>query len=319
MALVDSDGTPLYAKITEKVRQKGRVVWDGYYYTRIIEVIFPDRTKATPTALNVTAATRSPADIAAGIGCDLPDLWTPFPGDGFSVCTTVEPAQPNPKTKLLWEVTCQYSPAMPWEHAAPLDRWPKVDFKYQQFKEVLIVDQNGKPIQNSARKPFDPPAEEEYSYLGIEIRRNLATFNPLSAWDFKNSVNSGAITVGGISIPAGAGLMAEYTGGTATWRGTNYYEVRNEILISDRPWLWKKRLLDIGFYQLNASGLPVRIKDAEGRNIVEPQKLDGQGHALQDQQGQPPAWLDFVAKKQRNWAAIGLPATVFPTTGWGFG
>ena len=53
MALVDSDGTPLYAKITEKVRQKGRVVWDGYYYTRIIEVIFPDRTKATPTAVPV--------------------------------------------------------------------------------------------------------------------------------------------------------------------------------------------------------------------------------------------------------------------------
>ena len=248
----------------------------------------------------------------------MPGLWNYIPDDPVSISDRLS-YERAPDNKYVWNITSHYAPFRPWEHQDPLSRWPRVTFPFRPYREPLLRDINNVPIQNSAKQPFDPPLEEEYFYLCVDIARNVSTFDPTAAWDYKNSVNSATITVAGLSIPAGVGLIEEYSAGSNVYNGPDsagnpttyyYYDEHIRILLTDRPWLWKKRVLDMGVYDVDCS----HMTDGDSAKIVTPFPLDGSGHKLAC--GQTPVFLpDIVVKKQKAWANISpaLPATVFPS------
>ena len=78
--------------------------------------------------------------------------------------------------------------------AANRRRWanppPVIRFGFRDYTRVAECDNAGNPIRNSAGDPFDPPIEEDYSFLTLSIQQNVGTFAPLTAREYKNSVNS---------------------------------------------------------------------------------------------------------------------------------
>lgn len=95
-----------------------------------------------------------------------------------------------------WTVTCNYG----WDDQSgetnPLLKQPEFDWSFSQWTEPTHVDIYGNFIQASwylthpeDPKPY-PPVERQHSLPVLRVTRNEATFSPLYAAQYKDSINS---------------------------------------------------------------------------------------------------------------------------------
>lgn len=240
----------------------------------------------------------------------LPQPYAPYLWDATAYVTTV--GLDKGEDDYNWVATASYGPLPAGQTATtnPLQEKPVITWGFSDYDLVADKDNSGALVKNSAGDPFDPPLTETFSFLTLSITRNVTAvgYNPLTARDYKNSVNSADCTVAGITITNGDGLLKDYSMEPKTTNGVSFIQEKIGILISDREGRWARKILDAGLYEM-VNGKRTRIQDDNGQDVVSPVKLNGAGAKAAN--GAAPTWLTWNLKKQRSWAGLNLPAAMF--------
>lgn len=240
----------------------------------------------------------------------LPKIGDQYPG--MSYMRAVNRDCETYEDDFHWYVLIDYMINNSLEVVRTNDR-PKISFFSAAHEKVAEKayqdgDEEGKPtkpIENSAKDPFDPPVITDKRNLVISITRNesLGQFNANTIASIENTLNSSAMTIAGVSIAVHEGYMRTIKADSQYDNtGWPFYVVTYEIEVDRETHVQK--VLDRGFYELSG-GYPVPIKDAEGNKKDEPTKLDGNGVALINEE--EPVYLSYRIKPEASWSALGLP------------
>lgn len=240
---------------------------------------------------------------ASASGITIPDWWEAHPGgtDFYVKRKTVAPYN----GPLSWVVTCEY------EYVEnPLEQGYVVQFTPQSSQEAIdtAIDGNvkGKKLCNSANEPFDPPIQEEFYDVGINITRNEASFNITKMAAYFNTVNSDTFAFtcnNGVRYSFDPGkvrcksIQAEEMRHGQIW----YFKVSYEFVVRDDG--WKRRILDQGFREIVDGGYK-SILDEEGNPITQPVNLNGNGRKLEANAN--PVFLTFQTKYERAFSGFGF-------------
>lgn len=214
---------------------------------------------------------------------------------------------PYEDSDYQWLVTLTYEPVKASVAVnPPTDQPADISWGYAARTEIVWVDNAGNPVLNSAHSRFDPPIEDDVYMPLCRIVKNEATYSPSAMYPYQNSVNSDGVTIAGLAITAGQGLMRDISAVKRVEQDYEFWQVTYEIAF--RPDGFLCRGVDSGFYELNAAGDGVvRIKDSAGRDIDEPRRLDGSGHVLAESGAA--VQLAFAVKKTAAWTGLGLPTS----------
>jgi hypothetical protein len=236
-------------------------------------------------------------------------------------------------TEDVWQVACSFSPNTESFTTSPGEKKPwdlppfGISFSSIAYSKVLkeayqTGDTRGNPtkaVLNSAKDPFDPPAEMEVFNLAIKFSYNILFFNVSMIRDFIGTVNSVNYSVIDISVPAQKGKINALSAQKLDVKDSDgnydysYYQIDVEIEISERDYI--SRLLDIGFYRLDGvEHKEIKLSDIDStipvdsdknHAVTEPQKLNGSG-AL----GTTPFYIPFYDKFITSWNPLSLPKTM---------
>lgn len=209
---------------------------------------------------------------------------------------------------LDWLVTVEYGPFDATTFGAnPIDHPLKISWGTAKFEKAVEKDINGVAIVNSAGDYFDPPPTIDDSRTILRITKNLATFDPTIAHDFKDSINSDTWH----GYPPRTWKVEDITAELKFNAECGWYEeVTFELALN--PDLWKKEILDQGLRKLSG-GSQANIKDTNGEDITSPMLLNGSGAPLAPLG--TPTYLLFQVYKERAFSGLGLDFTGAP--GWG--
>lgn len=192
--------------------------------------------------------------------------------DLSSFCRSINANEIAP---LCWHVTVEYGrydPALNAEN--PLNQVPEVSTDFAQFEEICEFDLDGNPIVNSAGDKFADPVVRDQSRPLFRISRNEASYDPMLAWMYKDTVNKdvffgsdpGTVKCSHIS----ARRQYDPTVGI-------YWTVSYEFHVDPNGWI--KRIGDLGINYLDGTSLkPILI---QGVPCQIPQALDGSGGVLE--------------------------------------
>lgn len=208
----------------------------------------------------------------------LPLVGHQYPGDPQALCKKV---RAQCKTALSWTYTAEYdtvkddvdlnmeSGAKPWD-ASPIITWSS-----EIYQEAIYKDKDDKAIVNSAGDYFvDPAPTRDASHLIAQIKQKVQ-YVPSWVFSYQNAVNSGPITIDGLSVGAGLAKVQRISVGETKTNGFfNYREVTLEIHLHKDG--WKLEPLDAGFRKL-VDGKPVKVEGA-----TQPVLLDLNGDVLEN-------------------------------------
>ena len=188
------------------------------------------------------------ASVALNAG-GLPDRDEPHPDDADALCNQLRPAAHDAEG-LWWMIYADYAtPTQSTPRADPLDDPVRVSWGSWSYTEALTKDRNGAAVDNSAGEPFDPPAEIERRAPLVTIVRNEATYDPATADDYRDSVNSDVTTIAGLAVTARQAMCLEYSAETAVRNGTGYFVVTYQIAFKAAT--WDRVILNTGMKTLN--------------------------------------------------------------------
>ena len=195
--------------------------------------------------------------------------------------TGIDPSDANNNTiARYWYVTVEFGPWNPIEYptggnplAMPV--WPRIEFFTKE--EPVYQDVDGTPCINSAGDYYETPVTRERLCLSITVARNESSVSPYYALTLSNRCNlytwngfpPGTVRSLPIRIP-----RPEYD----QTSGVLYYPMEYGFEVDEKG--WKANVLNQGYRQLNSSGKPVKIVDANGQELSQPAMLDSSGHAL---------------------------------------
>ena len=268
-----------------------------------------------------TTDSKDPASVAL-LAPGLPGLGTQYvSGPVFDPEARVVSLRPQRLHRRAWHVDVEYSTETD-DGDDPLNREPRMSFNFQTFRVPIVgeLDQDAAgdadkvfkgAMRTTAGEIFDPPPEMDESRPVLKIVRNESTFKPLTAMLFQDAVNEapwgGAqarqVKVNRIST---SGKESEKINGFTY----EYYPVTYELHYKRET--WDIRLLNAGWYYLNAAGADptdpdnlVEFKDSSGK----PRKglLADDGTALAD--GEAVTYVRKRAYKELNFNLLNLPQT----------
>jgi hypothetical protein len=148
----------------------------------------------------------------------------------------------------------------------PLEQPWDISWSFVARNEKIDTDIYGNPLTNSAKAGFDPPITKDFYDLVLQVRRNQATYDPLFAGNYIDSVNEDYWYCLGLSF---APLTAKCVNFGGTWARSAdlfYWIVNYEFHFRLGPWAnelndnvrWRLRLIDAGYRALEyISGQPV--------------------------------------------------------------
>jgi len=185
-----------------------------------------------------------------------------------------------------WEIDVDYSTintdAQNPQNTAthPLDRPPDVAWDFIAGTQVVYEDANGDPITTSSKEFFDPPLEIEEYYPRLVIARNQLAYSPPVALEYTGAVNSDSFFGADPHQVRCAGITGRLQ--FEVWQKANiaFWNVVYEFHFRIAEHGWKKRLLDIGYYELDANGKQKHILDKQQAPVTSPVPLDGAGGQL---------------------------------------
>lgn len=194
----------------------------------------------------------------------------------------------------------------------PLLREPQMTYDTQTISIASPggYDDDGEliPYVSSAGEPYDPPPEEDLEILIISITRwESPGFSLSEYFNYQNSANSDAVTIGDLGIQPGfiklrlrIGKREKHVANDGTV--TPYRQFQYVLAVS--PLTWDIILLDQGSYYRDDAGDPVKFTSQNKEFGL----LDGSGGQLADDAD--PVFKNFKNKKRVPFAPLNLPSVV---------
>lgn len=242
----------------------------------------------------------------------------PYIGDAWSANTTHLYCEQlrirKIKDALTWDVTANYRTpdnlANGWTDD-PTDEDPIINFVSHEEETLFdfsyqsgdTFDEPTERVLNSAGDPFSPPITIRRHPFLVQIIRNENDFDPVIAYEYRDSVNSKDTKIAGETWGAGSLRLVTMDGlKRYDTTGNEYWQVTYEIEVSKTG--HKVRLQDKGTRELDSAGTStVFITLSDDLEAVEPEPLDGSGYFTDGD----PAILTFDAFWLADWSALNLP------------
>ena len=208
---------------------------------------------------------------------------------------------------VIYECVVNYDSREERTEDNPLNEPARIRWGSQAYTEVVETDIfSGAEIASSAGERFIPGVEQDKYNLLLTFIRNEASFGAQTADGWKGRVNSDSVSILGLPITAGQGLVHEVTGERRYRNGTTYWEVTYQIEFN--PDTFSVYLLDQGTYYLDSAGDRVVFRDEE-ELADRPKNLDGSGGELGDASGDDPVYLEYFTREMFAFSAMGLPTS----------
>ena len=212
--------------------------------------------------------------------------------DAGALCQSVTPRQ-DPGNQQVWEVTCEYSSDIgggqgvalggnpQYDVENPLQRPPIVTWSTWSELRPVVLDIQGRPVNNTADLPFDPGIMVRVQSPAVVVERNEATYPVLFAQSYNDAINSDQF----YTWPPETAKVESITAQNQFANGILYWAVRYEIHFKQPD--WKERVANQGtrHYKLDANGFFIRDANQE-KQLFHP--VDGDGNYSTD-----PVWLNL--------------------------
>jgi hypothetical protein len=255
----------------------------GHEYTHVYLVRF--QTRPTSPHWVFTAKTNAAA---------VPRLGWPHADDAFARVVSVEPQQKG-DSLTEFEVVVRFSTkgpdeGNPNEIENPLNRPPEWNFEWQGREVEMVRDFNGKPVLNSAGRPFEQqPTDTIFSPI-MNVSYFMEAYPLWAVKAYCGAVNTDNYRLCGFDMPkfttrlwpAGAHLHRE--AGITCVRVAWKFELRDPLTGQDPGDQWDAHPLDQGYMRVEAVESDegpsldyVPFTDKEGNQRQEPTPLNGQG------------------------------------------
>lgn len=153
-----------------------------------------------------------------------------------------------------WRVLANYDTVLPFDPTTytqtPTLRPAIFSYDFETMTEAVSQDTEGTAIVNSATCPYSPPIERMKAQGIIKIKINKPGVPAIGA--YINKINDATVIWDGFSYPAWTLLVSGATATQVYEESTRYIEVNWTVKFE--PALWRKRVLDAGFYQISNAG-----------------------------------------------------------------
>lgn len=240
--------------------------------------------------------------MASGL---IPQIGDVYPRDVRATCRRVRPRNEG-FSPYVWIVNCSYSTHQSSEPADnPLNDPVRITWATETYTEVLTEDRDGNAIVNSAGDMFvEGGVEEQNEFVVARINKNVSAV-PTWIYQYRRSINSGAISIGGLSVAAEKARMRRISLSDVQERNDiQYYVFGMEIAISDDG--WDKNILDRGMHEKDpATGKKKRIKNpADMTDVSQPVLLDGNGQQLPDPETNTAVFLTYKTLYLKDYSVL---------------
>lgn len=239
------------------------------------------------------------------------------------------------KGVFRWSVTAEFT-TRPRQRcndltSHPLDQPAEVEWLFEKTQEIVLkarrIDDQGQPsveefpVQNSAGQKFRDPLLKDATVLGARITDYRTTWNPLTALDHVDHLNSQQFRLRGIWFPPRTAMVKLWTA-QEQYVGTceRFYKHTIELEFRKQPEGknysgFDAAVIDQGTGELlPPDGNGVRkfrlIADKDGPKISDDVALDGNGMQLLPlplDDNNPPVELVWRRHPERSFAALDLP------------
>jgi len=244
------------------------------------------------------------APYLAVMAPEIPRLGQAHPADVWLGVVSVIPTSRGPR---LYEVTVRYQTGNMIRREYPddpLSEEPEIAWDFATSHEMMYTDANDTLLCNSAGDMIDPPIVGEFNDLILRVVRNEASFNPVTAYQYKGSVNSDLF----YGIAAGQCRLTTFSGQQMVTPSLTYWKVTYEVQFRFDG--WKLLVPDMGLrakrYNTTTQTYEViNIPDpATGNPIVSPWYLNGNGFV--GSVGDPVVTLEFNLYRSMPFGPLGL-------------
>jgi hypothetical protein len=211
-----------------------------------------------------------------GSHASLPVIGDTYPSDANAYCHDIQIDNSDPWKG--WIATYEYSDARQITGAnqagtGVLDEI-LYSFNTQTYQRRTWVDRNDAGLTNSAEDPILEGAYIDQSRVIIRVEFNIVAV-PVGLLNFVDKINTTAISIIGLPIPAGGAKFAGFNVGNRKIRGVyptgpnagdliTYYPMSYEIQFD--PYLWIAKIDDKGLMDKDGSS----IKDADDEDVRVP-------------------------------------------------
>lgn len=268
------------------------------------------------------AVTTSVYDGADVVLRALPALGSVYPYNPYAFARRRK-ADNDAKSKTLWYASVTYSTDSE-TNEDPNNDPPEYSWDTTEYQRPYMYDKDGKGILNSAGDYFEAGTEDTDAYFVCTVKRNLA-FVPAWLTEYRNAVNSEAIVLDGIAVPARCGWLRSIK--IEKWQTRNDLRFRpvtfvvscksgaqvraavaGHAILDD----WKKYILDQGLRAKVADpadpnyGKLVPACNADGTFATRPFALDGAGNRLATPTPANAVFLPFSLKPEKSFLALPL-------------
>lgn len=222
---------------------------------KIDQLCTSSRTKEDKTATDVYLVlfdgpgTAIQAENASGI----PALFSGHPEDSSRKVKTVTPkCVSEDSQRNAWQVQVDYSSKVDEEEDQenPLDEPDKISWDFSESTQPYFLDESDppKPVVNTAKEPFEALLERESGSITVTVERNVASYSPTQAVEYRQCINQGGFTLDGASIGDG---QAKLSGINASpyqvQNGVRYRTLRYTLKLRES---WDDKVESRGFNEL---------------------------------------------------------------------
>ncbi len=219
---------------------------------------------------------------------------------------------------IRWRMVVEFQPrrGSATFDAVATNEWPDIRFSFNAVDEVADKQADGTAILTTAKRPFDPPLTEPRYNLVIMMTRNVASYNPVTAYDYLNSVNNANVTFAGVTFAAWHGKLNRWEARPAARDETNYYIEDIEVELTNKAGGWRRSVLHHDTYQLlhPDDTNPTECLDRYKNPVSSPVPIDAQGKQIPSNLLPGAAHFEdpgFETKETKDWSVMNLPTTVF--------
>ncbi len=260
---------------------------------------------STPPASYAAIETADDGDTA------IPAIGASLTGDTLRKAASIS-VKPRDQTGLLFDVEVEYTTGTVEAPAeSPLDEPAVFEWDFSASSQPYFWDESDtpKPTLSSAGEPFENLLEREVGEIVVTITKNIepAAWNPITAASFMypaTAVNSGSMTVDGVSVSAGQARFAGVRcSGIQTANGIQYRTLSVTLKLRSS---WDHVIDDRGFHELDGEGgLKEIVKGTPPVKVDKPWPLDGSGAAKANVDDEP-AKLTFKPYPAKDFSVWGI-------------
>ena len=128
--------------------------------------------------------------------------------------------------------------------------------------------------------PYDPPRDMDDSRLSVTMTRNVSVV-PTWFLNIQDALNSTAVTIDGLPVPAKRAKIQKVTAGKQLFRNkTGFRTITATIHIQKKTWQLQNQ--DVGLMEIDPDDATERIAitDNNKQEVSSPVPLDGSGKKL---------------------------------------